>query len=164
MVRRDFLTRLFAGLLPVAAGCSKTAPPTANADAAPPTGPPRPKNPFRNDTPSPDNTKPEPETVEQACAACAGSGKVAGVCGTCSNHGACEKCLGFGTQPCRACGGKGQLPERRFNRDCSHCNGRGDVTCTSCNGSRACKSCGGKEVKETCPGCRGKGTVRVPKS
>lgn len=165
MFRRDFLTGLFAGCFPVVAGCSKTTPPSAtDADAIPTEDKTESKNPFRNDAPTGDASKPEPETVEQPCAGCAGSGKVDGVCDTCKNTGVCEKCLGSGTQPCRPCGGRGQLPERRFNRDCSYCNGRGEVECTKCSGKRNCRSCGGKEVKETCPGCRGKGAVRVPKT
>jgi DnaJ-class molecular chaperone len=166
MFRRDFLAGLFAGISSVIVGCSKaTPPPAADGGAAPPGEPPKPKNPFRNDSPSGDSTAPEPETVEQPCAGCTGTGKVTGVCDTCKNLGTCEKCSGVGTQPCRSCGGRGQLPERRPpNNNCSHCNGRGEVECTKCSGKRSCRSCGGKEVKETCPGCRGKGTVRVPKT
>ena len=164
MFRRDFLTGVFAGLFPVVAGCSKTEPsPAPDANAAPPGDSPKSKNPFRNDSPESDPDTPEKETVEQPCAGCAGSGKVAGVCDTCKNLGTCDKCLGIGLQPCRPCGGRGQLPERRFDNNCSYCNGRGEVACTKCNGNRTCKSCGGKVVKETCLGCRGAGTVRVPK-
>ena len=164
MVRRDFLTGLFAGFIPVVAGCSKTTPPPAADAGAPPTeDKPKPKNPFRNDSPGGVTETPEKEAVEQQCAGCAGSGKVPGYCDSCVNTGRCQKCFGAGTEPCRSCDGKGQLPGRRLNNNCSYCNGRGEVACSKCDGKGGCKQCGGKEVKDTCPSCRGRGTVRVPK-
>ncbi len=166
MLRRDFLAGLFAGLFPVVVGCSKTNPlPATDADATPTEQKPKPKNPFRNDSPGGETETPEKETVEQPCAGCAGSGKVPGYCDTCKGTGRCWKCFGTGTEPCQSCEGKGQLPGRRLNNNCSYCNGRGDVACSKCEGKGkgVCKTCDGKEVKDTCPSCRGRGTVRVPK-
>lgn len=165
MFRRDFLAGLFAGLFPAVVGCSKTTPPpTTDADATPTEDKPRPKNPFRNDSPGSVTETPEKETVEQSCAGCVGTGKVIGRCDACNGTGSCEKCFGTCTESCKACAGKGQLPGRRINNNCSYCNGRGDIACSKCEGKGKCKRCDGKEVKDTCPSCRGRGTVRVPKS
>lgn len=163
MLRRDFLASLFGGLLPAVVGCSKTTPPTAT-DATPGETKPKSKNPFLNDTPGGVTETPEKETVEQQCPGCDGSGKVPGNCDSCRSTGRCWTCFGTATEPCQSCEGKGQLPGRRLNNNCSYCNGRGDVVCSKCEGKGVCKKCDGKEVKDTCALCRGRGTVRVPKS
>ena len=164
MFRRDFLAGMLAGLFPVVTGCAKTTPPPATDADAPSTGEkPKPKNPFRNDAAAGDSATPEVDTVEQKCAACGGGGKVTGTCDACNGTGLCQACSGSGGQRCKMCDGKGQIPGRIRNPDCSYCNGRGEVACTKCDGKRVCGRCEGKDVQVRCDVCRGSGSVRVPK-
>lgn len=154
---------IFAGLFPAVAGCSKTTPPPAT-DADPSSTGEKPKNPFRNDgTAAADSTPSETDTVEQKCTACGGSGKVTGRCDACNGTGLCQTCSGSGGQRCKMCDGRGQIPGRIRNPDCSYCNGRGEVACAKCDGKRVCGRCEGKDVQVRCNVCRGSGSVRVPK-
>lgn len=111
-------------------------------------------------------------TGKITCSHCAGRGEVVnehyleqGFKNRNLQHIKCERCGGSGMIPCRHCSESGAYKTARFilgdlkksgSGRCPKCEGTGNLTCKTCQGTGNCTSCGGSG-RETCSHCGGDG-------
>lgn len=97
------------------------------------------------------------------CHACMGTGWGTGYetkpCPTCHGRGRIKNEITTGEHLCLVCKGVGKLTGARTR--CTVCNGTGNLSCLSCNGSGRCAACAGYGYDRNCPRCRGTRKITV---